>query len=146
MSSLRCSNCGSGIHHHGMPVGIEYIFFPMKIWEELTRIKCPSDRVELDYDNKITYSWRCPVCGAFAFFDREQYHTHVTHVYKLESDEKTFSASAEEMEYGIFFDDYLWDKIAETSIPMSDITEKYSGFYYLAKNERAMFIYEDREM
>ena len=46
MASLECSNCRYGIHYHGLPEGIEYIFFKWDDWKKIESKKFTSDEIE----------------------------------------------------------------------------------------------------
>ena len=66
--------------------------------------------------------------------------------YELETGEPHAIESGREMDFGLFFDDYLWDEIAESSTPMNEIRDKYSGYFWIKKDDEAMLIFEDKEM
>ncbi len=143
MASLKCSVCGSGIHYHSEPEGIQFIFFKDSDWGKMMSMSLTSDEIESENHGSYLYAWKCPSCGAFAFFDADW---HVNMIFKLISEDISSKEIHQNLDTGLLFDDYLWNRITEDSIPVKDIIDKYSGFYYVAKNEHAMFIYEDREM
>ena len=145
MASLECSNCRYGIHYHGLPEGIEYIFFKWDDWKKIELKKLKSYEIETENLSGYLYAWKCPSCGTFEFFD-EKIHVRVTHVYKPETSEPPELDPEREMEFGVFFDDYLWDEITEARVPMEEILDKYSGYYWIKKDEGAMYMYSDREM
>ena len=143
MASLECSNCGYGIRYHSIPEGVEYIFFFFFYWKAIESKKFKSDEIESENIGRYLKAWKCPPCGTFEFFDK---NFHVTHVYKPETSEPPELDPERKMEFGVFFDDYLWDEITEARVPMEEILDKYSGYYWIKKDEGAMYMYSDREM
>ncbi len=143
MASLKCSNCGYGIHYHGMPEGIEYIFFTLKDWIDLSSQGQQAVSVQIDNDGQYLMAWKCPECGTYAFFDNKT-HTRVTNVY-VPNDDVDFVFDGKSSEYGLFFDDFLWYEITETYILIKDIMKEYSGYWWIKKDEEKMCIYADKE-
>lgn len=144
MDSLKCSNCGYGIHYHDIPDGTEYIFFKWSDWKALEAVDIKANCIE-DNEGKYVYAWKCAECGSFAFTDPDHY-VYVTHVYAPSEDASYNLKSEGNMEYGVFFEDILWNEIAESGNQMKDILGMYSGYYWLKKNDDAMFLFDDKEM
>ncbi|MBQ7501113.1 hypothetical protein IJT93_00155 [bacterium] len=144
MSSLKCSNCGNGIHYHSIPDGTEYIFFKLSDWELLEPEYQKSSGIE-NARGRYVKAWKCAECGAYHFFDSE-HHVFVTQVYVPTKETPSNLKFEDNMDYGIFFGDILWDEVAEADIPMKDILGKYSGYYWLKKDENVMLLFDDKEM
>ena len=145
MASLKCSNCGNGIHYHGLPEDIEYVYCKYTDWKELEPKGFASDELELNNQELFTTAWKCPKCGAFAFFDNKR-QTRVTYVYAPAENTPSNFEPEHDLEFGIFFDDYLWDSIQESRVAMTQILNKFSGYYWIIKNENEMFMFSDKEM
>ena len=71
MASLKCSNCGFGIHYHDEPNGTEYVFIKLTEWERLIETKLNVSRYLLDGTEDYLYAWKCKECGAFMFMDNK---------------------------------------------------------------------------
>ncbi|MBQ7501111.1 hypothetical protein IJT93_00145, partial [bacterium] len=120
------------------------IFFKWNDWLCLETKVIMSDCIEHN-KGKYVKAWKCAKCGTYHFTD-QQYHIYVTRVYAPIEEAPSNLKSEEGMEYGVFFEDILWDEITEAAIPMKDILGKYSGYYWLKKDENAMFLFDDKEM
>ena len=86
MASIQCIKCKTGIHYHGEPEGIEYIFIKEKDWDRIITARFDSqnrqyingsslpmlyraDTIESDFVDLIVKAWKCPECGTFMFYD-----------------------------------------------------------------------------
>lgn len=142
MASLKCSNCGEGIHYHGVPEDIEYTYCKWDDWCMLESLKVNSDELDIKYEEMLAKPWKCPACTTFTFFDK----CHVVRVYSPMQSDDTNILVTEDMESGLLFDDYLWDEITEETNPIQNILEKYKGYHWVRKNNEYMFIFDDKEM
>lgn len=141
MASLKCSFCGKGIHYHGIPNGIKYIFCSLSDWQTLENENLNADCLELEHYEKFIKAWKCPKCGTFAFFDDR------VHVGKVYTPKKTFSTNSLQnpINFGVFFEDYTWDKITESDIPTKEILQKFPH-QWLLKNADEIWIFSDKNM
>ena len=86
MASVLCNQCKSGIHYHGEPSGIKYIFIKDIDWKLIVSTSFdpnykeysePSgspklyqtDTIEIDFSKEIHSAWKCPHCDSIMFFD-----------------------------------------------------------------------------
>jgi hypothetical protein len=142
MSSLKCSFCGEGINYHGIPNGIEYVFFSASDWQSIEEENIKSDVLELEKYEKIVKAWKCPECGTFAFFNNR---VKVNGVYTPKNEISTDELK-KPIEFGVFFEDYIWDEITETDIPASEILKTFPKHWWIKKNKYEMRIFSDKEM
>lgn len=117
MSSLKCGICGEGLHHHGEPNGIEYIFFPAESWQQLLAENPVSDLVELDFPGTFRKLWRCPDCQSLMVFGADE--ATVVSTYKLTAEPIDDDGDAR-----LFFaySDITWDELTERGLDMQTIS------------------------
>lgn len=63
MASLKCNNCGYGIHHTQDLDGIERTAFLIEEWQKLSVSDIPLPRYDLDGPENFLIFWVCPKCG-----------------------------------------------------------------------------------
>ena len=118
MASIQCTKCKTGIHYHGQPKGIEYIFIKECDWDKITsssfdpknkQYKSESfppmlfqaDTIEADFEELIEKAWKCPECGCIMIFD---VHERVVAAYQEDGCEERENC---DISYNyIVFDDY----------------------------------------
>lgn len=145
MASLQCSKCGEGIHYHGIPQDIEYIYFSKDVWNTICSTNFDktnkvmdesgnypklfrSSTIENDYQGQYLKIWKCQKCGTLHFFSDEG---SVKKVFIIDDKEITQEISDE----GIIFGDHLWDEITEKDIPNNQlISIRPSFFVKIGKN------------
>ncbi len=138
MASVKCSKCGYGIHYHGEPNGIEYIFILNADWKAITS-SCltpknkgldtnkeypklfQSDTIEEDFPGAVHKYWKCPKCGSLFFFDDEG---NVTKMF-APTEQDNSGPMSDDFETGVIYDDYSWDALTEASVKDNAIPEKY---------------------
>lgn len=138
MASVKCSNCGFGIHYHGEPNGTEYVYISSIDWTEITS-SCfnsrkkfldantgypklfRSDTIEEDFPAAIKKFWKCPKCDSLLFSDDEG--NIINSFAPTEHGES--APTSNNLESGVIYDDYLWDDLTEASIADNHIAEEY---------------------
>ena len=149
MAGLKCSYCGGSIRYHDMPNGIEHTVFSMKNWEKLVstvydannermheewNVPGPylyrADTIWEDFEDDYFEVWICPHCGTVAVFDNSG--IHVRAVYTPIKDVVEINRYAEKY---VVFSDYEWEKIADSSIPVSEIPTKFKISYHIIAND-----------
>ena len=116
MASLKCSNCGNGIHYHDEANGTQFIVFGESEWNELIASDLPTSRYLLDGTQKYYYVWKCDKCGSLHVFEAES--NSVRHAYRKC---ETLKISLLQEETYIAYSDVDWDVITEDTIQGSDI-------------------------
>ncbi|MCR5609541.1 MAG: hypothetical protein K6G26_10805 [Lachnospiraceae bacterium] len=156
MAGLKCSNCGGSIRYHDTPSGIQYTVFTAKSWENITQAiydpknermhnewKIPepyrylSCTIWEDFPKEFREVWVCPHCGTIAVFDNSG--VRVKAVYAPTTD--IFSVDRHAEKY-VVFSDYVWEEIAELSIPVSEISNKFNVTYYAIANEDYIWLFK----
>ena len=154
MATLQCTKCKAGIHYHGEPNGVELIFIESADWEKIKSLRFDSmniqyingratpklfrtDTIEADFDEWIAKAWRCPECGSIMIFDR---HGKVTVTY--EEDYKGVDKLEYNNNYAVF-DDYQWNKLTDSAIPNSEISNWFNPSYCAIINNSAMLLYDN---
>ena len=156
MAGLKCSNCGGSIRYHGIPNGIEYTVFPIENWNKI--ISCiynpdderiheewpvpgpylyRTDTIWEDFKDDYFEVWVCPHCGTLEVFDNSG--VHVKAVYRINDDKIKIDNNAKKY---IAFSDYVWEKVTESSIPVSEIPDKYESSYYIIANSDYVWLFE----
>jgi len=120
MASLKCSNCGNGIHYHDEADGTQYIVFFEMDWKNLVKSDLRVSRYILDGNVEYYIAWKCSKCGTIHIFKYDS--TTVISAYKRV--ELKYNNNITEGNY-IAFSDEDWDIITETQILGKDITEMY---------------------
>jgi len=138
MASLKCSNCGNGIHYHDEANGTQYIIFNEKVWERLVNSDLYVSRYLLDGNEKYYLGWKCNQCGAIHIFNNDS-AILLSSYKKAESKENNFLIG----ERYIAFSDIDWDTITETQIYGRDIIEKhpYCTKISIIQNNERFWIY-----
>ena len=151
MASVKCKNCGIGIHHHGLPNGIEYIMIENESWEKIitnkfnpnNKVLNPqtgypkmfrTDTIEDDYPSAIKKYWKCPGCGAIIFFDEKGF---VRNVYRQSKGDKQREMKAAT---GYIFDDYLWEELTEDGFENYLLPEKVSAINEIFVSDTVVLI------
>ena len=139
MASLRCSNCGEGIHYHSLPQDIEYIYFSNNMWKEICKTKFDKNNkvmdesgaypklyrtstIENDYAHQFSKIWKCPICGTMHVFSDE---VSVDKVF-VKDDVVDVGAFIEE---GVMFGDYLWSEVIDQDISNDQLSLIEPTFY-----------------
>ncbi|MEE3451332.1 MAG: hypothetical protein VZR27_11680 [Acutalibacteraceae bacterium] len=155
MAGLKCSYCGGSIRYHDMPNGIEHTVFSMKNWEKLvSTVYDPnnermheewntpgpylyrSDTIWEDFEDDYFEVWVCPHCGTIAVFDNRR--LYVRAVYTPINDDVEVDWNADKY---VVFSDYVWEEIAESSIPVSEIPNKFKASYYVIANSDYVWLF-----
>lgn len=68
MASLKCSNCGNGIHYHDEPNGTQYIVFNASVWERIVKSDKSIIRYILDENAEFYLVWLCKKCETLHVF------------------------------------------------------------------------------
>lgn len=113
MATLKCSNCGYGIHYHDEPDGTQIIAFPEKVWDNLSESDLFISRYILDGTDDYLTIWKCHQCGSLHLFKTDE-----TAVFKSFRNEENFIRKDGEKYYS--FSDYDWEKITEDRIKWAD--------------------------
>ena len=154
MASLKCSNCGFGIHNHGEPNDTEYIMIKQTDWEEITKKSFDSknkkydefgypflyrsDTIERENPSKFIELWKCSQCNAFMELDEDGAVQNVWTVAEEEPDERG--------DIYFVFNDILWRSITEASIPVMKINDEYKPLYYGMRTEDSLVLFEDEKL
>lgn len=155
MAGLKCSHCGGSIRYHDMPNGIQHTVFSSKSWEMITQTvydpqnehmhnewKNPepyrylSCTIWEDFPEEYREVWVCPHCGTVAVFDNSG--VRVKAVYAPTTDKVPVDRHAEKY---VVFSDYVWEEIAELSIPVSEIPAKFNATYYVIANSDYIWLF-----
>ncbi len=158
MAGLKCSHCGEGIRYHDMPNGIEHTVFTMKNWEKIvSTVYDPNnermheewntpgpylyraDTIWEDFEDDYFVAWVCPHCGTIAVFDNSG--LHVRAVYTPISDSIPVDRNADKY---VVFSDYVWEEISESSIPVSEIPDKFKASYFAIANSDYVWIFNSQ--
>ena len=156
MAGLKCSHCGGSIRYHGESNGIEYTVFPSKNWKMITstvfdpnnkrmhdewNIPGPylnrSDTIWEDFENDYFIVWVCSDCGTLAVFDSDG--ITVKAVYTPIDDNIEVDRNAEKY---VVFSDYIWQEIENSSIPVSEIPDKFKASYYAIANIDYIWLFD----
>lgn len=139
MATLKCKNCGYGIHYNAEPSGIEFVFikkdnFQMIINEHFDSEKKEideqgkypklfrTDTIEEDFSDMILKVWKCPECDSLYRFDDSG---NVISTF-LKADEAKLDQDYTE---GIVFDDHLWSKITDVAKPVAMLRDVMPTFF-----------------
>ena len=155
MASLQCTNCNNSIRYHGEPRGIEFTMISMENWERiissvfnpemkeyLDGTRCPklyrTDTLENDFPEAIIKYWKCDKCGAIMFFNEQNEidEIYIEHV----SIEENVSGGKEY----IVFDDYKWDEITESALPVTTLQGKVLGNKCILLDKKYILIKDDK--
>lgn len=149
MASIQCDKCRFGIHYHGDPEGIEFVFIKNDDWTIISSSKFDpknkqfrtgqtspmlyqTDTIELDFEDSIRKAWKCPKCGTIMFFDSQGKITaSYEEAFELES------LKIDSKYNFVVFDDYSWDVLTESMMPNWKISEQFtpSGMARLTSRE-----------
>ena len=156
MASLKCSNCGYGIHYHGISNGTEYILFDLNFWNWIITQKFDknkktydksgypflyrSDSIQTEFVDKVYHFWKCKKCGTLAFFKPEC--NMVDSVYTPDESYKP-NYNSKKIGRFICFDDHLWDEITEKALPVNEIMVKYVPAMYVLFFEDGILCCQD---
>ena len=143
MASLKCNNCGYGIHYHDEPDGTEHIAIPFSTWEFFYSTNVPVVRYLLDGPEDYLIIWRCQKCGCL--------HTFlaggilVTRAYapcEITSTAKTDNG----IKYRVF-DDRLFDAVAEDDATAKEFEAygKYRDCYYALIGDDYLLTFDDAD-
>ena len=145
MASIQCIKCKAGIHYHGEPAGIEYVFIRLEDWDRIITTRFDSmnrqfingstfpklyrtDTIESDFAGFIVKAWKCPECGTFIIFNE-----HGRAVGAYEEDDKECEKKKISFDH-VVFDDYSWNALTDSAvanwkIPKQFCPSIYAGFY-----------------
>jgi len=143
MASLKCSNCGCGIHYHDEADGTQLIAFKESVWNKLLNSDIPVSRYMLDGTEDYLEIWKCKNCETLHIFNG----VDVSAAYRKTVNTAVESASGEKY---VGYVDTDWGIITEEQILGSDIVKKYpdckkirlvisDAFLYLSCDEKETF-------
>ena len=150
MASIQCRNCKYGIHYHGEPSGIEFVRIDSHDWEKIVISKFDSknkifdpqtgypklfrtDTIAEDFPDVIKKFWKCPKCGSLLFFDEKG---RVIAEYLPKDISKTDVIPIDPT--AIYFDDYQWDEITESGMPVAQLAEKVTDYNKIYMGEKTI--------
>ena len=144
MASLKCNNCGFGIHYHDEPDGTEHFAIPPETWEWYRSSEKSVIRAFLDGPQNYLTIWRCRKCGCLHTFDAHS--VHVKQAYAL-----CQSISTDEMTNGKefrVFDARLFDAIWEDNITANeyDASHPYGDCYYALIGDDYLLTFDDADL
>ena len=142
MAVRCCGLCKYQIRYHGEPEGkypVEHVFCTLDNWHELEAENLTADCLEWEHEEKFFYAWRCARCGTFTFFD---HNLKYMGTYTPE-DEISSAPMQEPVEFGPFWNDFLWFDITENGTPASEVLTKYPDNLWFAKNDDELRFYSD---
>ena len=141
MASLKCNNCGYGIHYHDEPDGTEHFAISFSTWEWYLLEGKSIIRSFLDGPQDYLTIWRCKECGCL--------HTFPAHsvMVKRAYAPCEYDPAAEiinGIKYRIF-DDYLFDAVTEDNITAKDFdsSNKHGACYYAMIGDNYIYLYDD---
>lgn len=139
MASLKCSQCGFGIHYHDEPNGVELTAIPLDTWKKFFLTDKPIVRYNLDGPQDYLIIWKCPQCQCFHIFMGSS--TIVKKAYALNSEVTNFING---IKY-IIFNDYDFDDISEKGLTATDYKKCQDDYNakYLVVNENYLYICSD---
>ncbi len=141
MASLKCSNCGFGIHYHDEPNGIQYTAISQELWDSFYDTDKPIVRYVLDGNDDFLCVWRCPECGCVHSF--EAYRPIFKQAY-IPSDEDVILNAARKY---LVFIDYLFEDISERGLTAAEFVNcgKYPAdrFFCAMIADNGIILYED---
>ena len=141
MASLKCSNCGFGIHYHDEPNGIQYTAISQELWDSFSDTNKPIVRYVLDGNDDFLCVWRCPECGCIHAF--EAYRPIFIQAY-IPCDDAVAPAAARKY---LVFSDYLFEDISERGLTAEAFADsgKYptDRFFYAAIGNNSIAVYSD---
>lgn len=116
MATLKCSNCGFGIHYHDESDGTQYILFEESVWKNLVKSDLYTSRYILDGNEEYTLLWKCKECGSIYLFESD--YIHIKEAYKEVHEVISIDSNCKKY---IAYSDVDWDKITEDRIYGRDI-------------------------
>ena len=141
MASLKCSNCGFGIHYHDEPNGIEYTAFSTELWNSFAKTDKPIIRYVLDGDDDFLCVWRCPECGCIHTF--QAYQSTLKQAY-VPCSENVIPNGARKY---LVFIDYLFDDVSEKGLTAEEFINSgeypTDSFFYAMVADNSVIVYED---
>lgn len=152
MASIQCIKCKSGIHYHGEPEGIEYVFIRAKDWDNIISSRFDpnhklylgagsspmlfqTDTIEADFEDLIGKAWKCPKCGTIMTFDK---NGRVIQAFEID-DSKKRGKSDTSSDY-VVFDDYSWNILTESAISNSSIPKQFKPTFCAKLTESNLVI------
>ncbi len=143
MASLKCNNCGYGIHYNDEPSGIEYTAISMKLWNMFSKTDKPILRYLLDGDDDYLIIWKCPECGCVHAFNG--YSPMLAQAYiPCKQDFDVVSAT----KYIVFID-YLFEDISEKGLTadefLSNSNYDSNRLCYALISNNGIVVYRDEE-
>ena len=146
MASLKCSNCGHGIHYHDEANGIELHLFDIDEFHNMTKSNIGIAKFRCDEIKKHRYIWRCDECGAIHLFAADD--VHVQYVYKaIKIDDYKKEISVSDKCDWVLFSDLTWDNISEAGLNWQDTIKMFPNAEYLFVkfNEEYFLVYSDEK-
>lgn len=143
MASLKCSNCGCGIHYHDEADGTQLIVFKESVWNNLLNSDIPVSRYILDGTEDYLEIWRCKNCETLHIFDG----VDVSIAYRKIDNVTKEPVNGENY---VGYVDTDWSIITEDRILGREIAKKYpdckkirivksDAFLYLSYKEKESF-------
>lgn len=143
MASLKCSNCGCGIHYHDEADGTQLIAFKESTWNDLANSDIPVSRYILDGTDDYIEIWKCKNCKTLHVFDG----VDVSAAYRKIEGITEEPVSGEKY---VGYVDTDWSIITEERISGREIVKKYpdckkirivktEDFLYLSCDEKESF-------
>ena len=123
MASLKCSDCGNGIHYHDEPDGTQYFVFPRSVWEKLTASELWVSRYILDGTNNYFTVWKCKKCGTIHVFHED--NPQLTAAFSKIT--VAVNGVPNQSDY-IAISDYDWEQLTEKRIKSCDISDAFPEF------------------
>lgn len=141
MASLKCNNCGTGIHYHNTPCGIEYTLIPVEIWNCYLNKDMTICKITLDVPNSYLTVWRCPECGCLHIFEGAS--TKLQSVYIPSKNE---SSDISGKKYCVF-DDYTFETIAENDITPNayENSDEYPSHCYAIIDDDYIYLSDNKD-
>ena len=141
MASLKCSNCGFGIHYHDEPNGVRYTAISLELWSSFSYTDKPIVRYVLDGNDDFLCVWRCPECGCIHTF--KAYQPIFKQAY-MPCSEDVVPTTARKY---LVFIDYLFEDISERGLTAKGFANSgkcsTDNFFYAMVADSSVIIYED---
>ncbi|MBO7392921.1 MAG: hypothetical protein J6U98_01815 [Abditibacteriota bacterium] len=143
MASLKCSNCGYGIHYHDLPDGTEHYAFRLDEWNRLINTDLSTSKYLCDGTREFLTVWKCRECGTLHTFSA--FTPHFLGAYKpYVGEDIPLDKTGEKY---IIVDDITWEDITEQSLTGPECLAKYppKAFRYTSVSENGIVVYDDRD-
>lgn len=143
MASLKCNNCGYGIHYNDEPDGTEYTAISFRTWSNFSSTDKPICRYILDGIQDYIIIWKCRECGCL--------HTFITGKYELSNayipcEKKNVTGIPNGKKYHVF-EDYVYETIAESGISAEEYenSDEYPSHYYAIVDGDYIYLSDNKD-